>query len=690
MKGFKLLAIRPQGNCSNRFLKNLEKGTIYKFYGEYFYYNSKNEEIDNSYHNIHRISVDETSPHDLYSYKDDNLNINVSSIVGKNGSGKSTLLELLYVASYILAAKASIITGVETIESKVRQRKYKWTSVNERRQISEIQKVYNDLDVEIVYLIDDRLRILKLDCGVISVSVFRKKDDYHLYADIQRNHKNEIVSFLKYFFYTISINYSQYGLNEKSLGLWTKYLFHKNDAYQTPVVVNPFRSKGNIDVNNELHLSQTRFISNLILTDNLETVNGKILKSVDFEINRQNFVDEFGQFLSRSSLDEITFVENVYNYIYKLKVGYEKTFDRNRDVYFLGIQANYLYVKIVKIRDQYYETFSLEKNNIIDFDRMIAFLEVLANDNSHITLKLRQTLNNIRFNILNNDNGGKWDLKENKYTIDFRTLKSLIRNIKKYNDFLQYEELIPIACFTPTIFIENQEKSDDSVNKMTTLSSGEQHQIHTIQSILYHVMNLESVHDGNRKSIKYKNVNIIFDEIELYFHPEFQRTFLFELLKSLKSLPLKKITNINILFCTHSPFILSDIAKQATLSIKNGYAETYINTNDNNSFGANIHDLLKEDFYLSNGFMGEFAKDKTKSLIYHLDKQKTDEYEISQIKNEYYWDEVNSLKYIEIIGEPLLRETLRDLYFKKYNSNVMIRREIERLQNLIRMNNDIS
>lgn len=690
MKGFKLLAIRPQGNCNTKFLKNLEKGSIYKFYGEYSYYNSKNEEIDDCSQEINRISFNETSPTDLYRFRDNNLNINVSAIVGKNGAGKSTLLELLYVASYVLAAKASIITGVETIERKVQQRKYKWTSVNERKQISEIQKVYDDLDVEIVYIIDDRLRILKLDGGVISVNVFRKKEDYHLYTELQRNNKNEIISFLKYFFYTISINYSQYGLNENSLGLWTKYLFHKNDAYQTPVVVNPFRNKGNIDVNNELHLSQTRFISNLILTDNLETVNGKILNSVDFKINRQNLVDEFGHFLLRSNLDEIAFVEDVYNSIYKLKAGREKKFERDDDVYFVGIQANYLYIKIVKIRDQYYETFLLEKNGKIDFDQMSKFLNVLSNDNSHITLKLRQTLNNIRFNILHEDNGGKWDLKENKYTIDFKTLKSLIRRIKKYNDFLQYEELIPIACFTPTIFIENEEKSDDSVNKMTTLSSGEQHQIHTIQSILYHVMNLDSVHDGNRKSIKYKNVNIIFDEIELYFHPEFQRTFLFELLRSLKSLPLKQIKNINILFCTHSPFILSDIAKQATLNMKKGYAEPFVNTNVDNSFGANIHDLLKEDFYLSNGFMGEFAKDKTKSLIYHLDKQNTDEYERSQIKNEYYWDEINSLKYIDIIGEPLLRETLRDLHFKKYNSNIKLKREIERLENLIKMNNDIS
>lgn len=686
--GLKLLAIRPQDNCNKRFLKNLKKGMIYKFYNDYSYYNYEGVEIEDSYNEINEIIYNSTAPDNLYSNNvnhGNNLNINVSAIVGKNGAGKSSLLELLYITCYIVAAKASIITGVDLIKDEIITRDLKKKISDQERsdlfaQIDEIQEVYNDLDVEIIYEIDNRIRILKLDKGEISVSLFNSDNDSHFSRELYIEDKSHILSFLKYFFYTISINYSQYGLNENSLGIWARYLFHKNDAYQTPLVVNPYRDEGNIDVNNELHLSQTRFITNYILTNNIKTGNNKTLKSIEFRLNKQKFVNEFGQFLFRNNLDELGFAEIVYNAIYSKKANGYRIFDRDYDVNFLGVQANYLYVKIIKIRDQYYKNVRLGSIKKINLKLIQKFLNILSLDYSHITLKLRQTLNNIRFNILSDDQSGKW--KVDKYSIDFTRLRSKIVNIKKYNSFLEYEELIPIACFTPTISVLNDDERSDSVSKMTTLSSGEQHQIHTIQSILYHILNLDSVHKSNKKNIKYKNINIIFDEIELYFHPEFQRTFLYELLTSLKSLPLKKIKNINILFCTHSPFILSDITKQATLKLNNGEAQTYIDTSDN-SYGNNIHDLLKEDFYLAKGFMGEYSRRKTKSLIYFLDGNNESDDKIDFNINEHFWNnDDNTLKYIETIGEPLLRETLREMYFKSKKSKIIIDREIERLEKL--------
>ncbi|WP_263603456.1 AAA family ATPase [Chryseobacterium sp. PET-29] len=685
--GFKLLAIRPQSNCDRRFLKNLKKGMIYKFYNDYTYYNNQGLEIENSYNEINEILHNSTTPDNLYSNNLDHtrsFNINVSAIVGKNGAGKSSLLELLYITCYIVAAKASIITGVDLIKDEINYRELK-KKISEKEmsdlseQINEIQKVYDDLDVEIVYEIDNRIRILKVENGKISVSLFSATNKSHFSRELHIDDRSQILSFLKYFFYTISINYSQYGLNENSLGIWARYLFHKNDAYQTPLVVNPYRDEGNIDVNNELHLSQTRFITNYILTNNIKTGNNKTLKSVEFRLNKQKLVNEFGKFLFRNNLDEIGFAQIVYNSIYSIKANGNRIFDKDHNVNFLGVQANYLYVKIIKIRDQYYKNVSLGSSKNISLKLMLKFLNILSFDNSHITLKLRQTLNNIRFNILSDDRV-KWEI--DRYTIDFTRLRSKIVSIKKYNNYVEYEELIPIACFTPTVFVLNDDGIKDSISEMTTLSSGEQHQIHTIQSILYHILNLDSVHQNNKKNIKYKNVNIIFDEIELYFHPEFQRTFLYELLKSLKSLPLKKIKNINILFCTHSPFILSDVTKQATLKLAAGKAQTYIGTSDN-SYGNNIHDLLKEDFYLAKGFMGEYSRRKTKSLIYFLDENKDIDDEIDFEINEYFWnDDDNTLKYIETIGEPLLRETLREMYFKSKKNKIIIEREIERLEKL--------
>ena len=69
-------------------------------------------------------------------------------------------------------------------------------------------------------------------------------------------------------FYTMVINYSLYAYNSLSMRhetknreSWIDELFHKNDSYQTPVVLNPMRTAGNIDVNKEEHLSYQRLLS---------------------------------------------------------------------------------------------------------------------------------------------------------------------------------------------------------------------------------------------------------------------------------------------------------------------------------------------------------------------------------------------------------------------------------------------
>lgn len=42
---------------------------------------------------------------------------------------------------------------------------------------------------------------------------------------------------------------------------WIKGVFHKNDGYLAPLVLNPKRTKGNIDINIENHLAKSRLMS---------------------------------------------------------------------------------------------------------------------------------------------------------------------------------------------------------------------------------------------------------------------------------------------------------------------------------------------------------------------------------------------------------------------------------------------
>lgn len=641
---FKLLAIRPLKNCNTRFLKNLKEDKIYQFYKEYTFNIDDNGEV---------ISIEKkpSVPENLYDVSPD-LKVNISALVGKNGSGKSSLLELFYATCFVIASKEGILDNPNT------------EKISEEKK-EEIEKIYKDLKVEVYYEKENNL--YKISFSGSEIKYFQLKGEEWLKIDDKEN-----------FFYSIAINYSLYGLNEEFLGEWISALFHKNDGYQTPLVINPYRVSGNINVNSELHLAQTRLIANILLTNNKEVLVGKEIEKVIFEIDANKLDDK-----RINELAEKADISLIYQHIYDEEISNpEKTPNYEQ-------LKRYIVFKIEKICRVYKDYQGI---NPFNEEKEISekVLKKLKEDKSHITLKLRQVLNLIRFNLLEHED--EW--KKNKdgilrYEIHIDDLITCINNTIEENHILDEkiskEELIPIGCHRFTIKIKNDKENENSSSEMSTLSSGEQHLVYTTQSVLYHILNVNSVHnsdqdqdknqDQDQDKNKYHYINIIFDEIELYFHPEYQRKFIFELLEKLKKIEryIEKIYGINILFCTHSPFILSDIPSENTLCLENGNIKE---PDPNNSFAANIHDLLADEFFLSEeGFMGEFAKKKIQSLIKFLDEKNK--------KRNKKWNEKNALPFINMIGEPMLRETLRELYFEKYKEdNDAIDREIKRLQEL--------
>ncbi len=687
---FKLIAIRPLGNCGKRFLKNLSKGTIYKFYNEYKFYNSEGKEFDCGLDDVSKIEIDSKVPSNLYNNSNFNeTQINVSALVGKNGSGKSSLLELLYASCYVIASRKQILKDTSYYREKFEENNYRGKHFLDK--IREIESIYDDLNVEFFYQINDSIYGIRLEQFDTYHYLLKghndKFDDKGFYND------SELDGNLKYvlnevFFYTISINYSLYGLNEKYLGDWVTQLFHKNDGYQTPLVINPYRIEGNINVNSELHLSQTRLLTNLIKNPKENISNGKQVDTVVFEIDSNKYNKEiddnldkfYSNFKKDYGFSDNDFATNVYNKLYGGGTYKNiKSLDVNTPHF--EFQCKYIFRKIIKI-SQYYAEYKNkisidEENKKVEFKNFFTFLSGLSGDRSHITLKLRQVLNNLRFNFLNDNEGIKWIVDENKksknsyYKIKLDTLINCLTN-KNDGKFL-YEELLPIGCFNTILWVKNGENNDTT--NLDVLSSGEQHFIHSIQSILYHLSNLNSVFDSKANKIKYRYVNIVLDEIELYYHPEFQRIFLDELLTRIGCMSLPHIRGINILLCTHSPFILSDVPIENTLKLDNGEV---VLSDKLNTLGANIHNLLDNDFYLDKGFMGEYIKKQIYDIIMFLEDK-----ELESFKQ---WNKENSLKFINLIEEPLLKRALRDLYFEKYSDNIDA--EIERLIELKKKNND--
>ena len=207
------------------------------------------------------------------------------------------------------------------------------------------------------------------------------------------------------------------------------------------------------------------------------------------------------------------------------------------------------------------------------------------------------------------------------------------------------EELLP----SPSLFTSLKLKLDNGGFLMfDTLSSGEKQIIYTLGTTVYQLHHLNSV-DANK--IQYPCVNIIFDEIELYYHPEYQKGLVKRMLNVIGNMNLGTVKHINMIFATHSPFILSDIHKEHILYLDKGN-----DVSDKvgvNPFGANINDVLRSSFFLEKGFMGDFVSKKLLDLIDYLDGKSSDE-NLGQTANQI----------MEAVGDPFLKERLRDLYIE--------------------------
>lgn len=150
------------------------------------------------------------------------------------------------------------------------------------------------------------------------------------------------------------------------------------------------------------------------------------------------------------------------------------------------------------------------------------------------------------------------------------------------------------------------------------------------------------------------NIVILLDEVDVHLHPEWQRQLINNTLDSLNYIfPYK---NIQILFTTHSPIILSDIPSQNVLYIKKdkNLKRKVFKRLDICTFGANIFDLYNDSFFFeNNALIGDFSKKYVNELFEKVKANKNEDNKL--LKNQ-----------INLIGEPILKNQL--LTFLKENS----------------------
>lgn len=225
-----------------------------------------------------------------------------------------------------------------------------------------------------------------------------------------------------------------------------------------------------------------------------------------------------------------------------------------------------------------------------------------------------------------------------------------------------------------------------------------------------------------------RDILFIVDEGEIGFHPQWQKKYLNFLLDFFEKFFPKN--RVQLILTTHSPFIVSDLPKENIIFLRRDkYCKTEVSDiiHQNLTFGANIYDILANDFFLQDGFMGEFAKNEINKVIDFLTDKKIknkidslkkeifaienliakssnenekkdleiDRKNLNQEKNtlikktknvsfSYKYDKNYCKNVIDIIGEPILSFSLIELYTEAFpdEKKSFIDEQIKRLQNL--------
>lgn len=736
-RGFKLIGIKlysPNNENAIYYAKMMQKS----LYGrEDWLYINDGFSISGDVENGFNVAIQEDafdSEFLLYS-PEHGVKVSISAIVGQKGTGKSTIIDM-------------ILRTLNNLSAAILGETFNYSSA---QHLHYIEHVYASVAV---YL-DHEVKILTVKGRNVSISTIDENNHCDTAKILKEPFDGEVDEPLKYqkgkhaylseWFYTIVSNYSLYAYNyqdydsertsvaklkrlygdiehlKKEDCFWLKGVFHKNDGYQTPVVVHPMREEGYINASKENMLGKNNLV-NLAFYEVLETdVEGKTIHEFPLRIINNTY-EVVGFTFKYKDENEYEGFEELYlgKLLSANKNKDEKEYLKQRFVSMINpickfwakqmrliLNENveslpnlkrqaweyvaYKTLKIIQTYKPYERDWKWLIGNCYQENQIERYIHDLLGDQTHRTKKLRQQLAFLVFLGTEGYYAIQADvvlanyidvfIKENEGKFFYESEKK--RNKPTTNFKFQKEDLLPppIADVTLMIVKREDKKTFESNPKsvglipFTGLSSGERQIAYTLGNVLYHLINLSStLHDFSIEKehlsfLKYHHVCMLMDEVELYYHPDLQRKFVKLLLDSITSVPLDNIYDINITLVTHSPFVLSDIPQSNILCLQKGESES----RQGQTFGANIVDLLNESFFLQ-GTIGDIAQSCINEVVEFYFKHRRYQESLRENENKQGW-QINmglAKKFEEwkskfdyvtsIIGEEYLQKELREMF----------------------------
>ena len=503
---------------------------------------------------------------------------------------------------------------------------------------------------------------------------------------------------------------------------WINSVFHKNDGYIRSIVINPYRGEGNIDLNNEITLSKDRFIALSLWSKHYiipifkpYSFKSMIIRETEYKTDDigselqeafnlydadpayisnpyiKPYLFEMAKYISsqKEKIDNFAIEDVINELIIPIVTDFVSdsidapfsdkiilTFKLDPHEHITRKIVTYLQNKILKIVYKYdaYKEFrpfvinyiiSKQKDNVT-IAKINDLLNKIVNDKSHVTKKIRRTVNFATLNYYKNAE----KLDDGTIIISEKIFFESLVNLDKtpFNYDCSQDNLSPEIiddCMPPTFFpcdlkLYKNNNENDEID-YSSLSSGEIQLFQTLSTHLYHISNLLSVSDDRPK---YKNFNLIFDELEICMHPEYQRRFIDMLLFALNNVVHGRECWINVFIFTHSPFILSDIPTSNILFLREGSQDCSKNENTI-TFAQNIGEMMYDSFFMKKT-IGDFAESKLKRIIKIKQGQNPDS------SNGTYDNDINgeNLKIahkkemdmiLALIGDPVIRSLIEEI-----------------------------
>jgi predicted ATPase len=445
------------------------------------------------------------------------------------------------------------------------------------------------------------------------------------------------------------INYTKYSLVQQKVDLEYEYIVSSD------YILNNLLK---IEYNSSEILNHLKYFLGLDTfdTSDLFILGGlnQLSRQLDTFLNSKNSLKKiiFPKYIILEFNDELSYFPNTE----LIKELFSKmNFDKNNLFNFIYLSA---YERILMLNDKY-------KNK--EFSSLVV---------THIINKYSNSLS-IRDLFLEFEYQLQDDLFLRNYQIikEFCYLFDNCKDIYSDNDFCTYDKntykafAIPLEKFNPKI-LKNKDKDGyfdhtyiDYCKWGVEFSSGEMIFINLLSSIFY---------------IMKKNPNLQYlyiDEGESFLHPNWQKKYLSYIVQFIKdNFPDRKI---HIILTSHSPFLLSDIPKQNIIFLdkdQKGNCKVVDGLKEKKqTFGANIHTLLSDSFFMEDGLMGEFAKSKIDKAINLLNQDKLSEEDLK------YCEQI-----ISIIGEPIVKNQLQRMLdskrLKKVDEIDAIKKSMEAMQ----------